>query len=435
MRLELADFPVTEIRLEDEFRYDSGALVVDTRELLAIVRRDPRIRDATLAVATPGEKVRITGIRDLVEPRFKVRGSGQIFPGILGPVIPVGEGRTHRLSGMAVMATAEYEGIIRAGTGVQRSALLDMWGPGAEISRFGSLIHLALVLRLTPGLPELEAHTAIQRAEYEVARRLAQITERLDPQRVDPFDATAADPTLPRVVLVQCCLTESHHVHSGVSYYGLSIRESLATVVHPNELMDGAVTPDTTRCGRGYYPTTWDWQNHPLVFGLYEAHAKAINFAGVILERIRFETYHGKEVIAQNTARLVAAMGADGVLITWLGGGNAFVDVMLTVQACEKRGIKAVLVTYELGGKDGVDAPLLHYVPEAASVVSTGSRDRWAELPAAEKVIGPYEEIKILSYPGAPRVAAHGPLSIDARDVIIGGVDIWGGQSWTCKAY
>lgn len=435
MRLELASFPISQVHLGDEFLYDSGTLVVDQREILAIVREDPRIRDATLAVATPGEKVRITGIRDLVEPRIKVRGGGQIFPGILGPVVPVGDGRTHRLSGMAVMATAEYEGIIRAGTGVQRSAILDMWGPGAEISRFSSLAHLVLVLRLNPGLPELEAHTAIQRAEYKVAQRLAQLTERLDPEEVAVLDLTGADPTLPKVTLIQCCLTESHHVHSGVSYYGLSIRESLATVFHPNELMDGAVTPDTTRCGRGYYPTTWDWQNHPLVFGLYAAHGKEANFAGAILERIRFETYHGKEVIAHNTAQLAQAMGADAVLITWLGGGNAFVDVMLTVQACERRGIKAVLVTYELGGKDGVDAPLLHYVPEAAAVVSTGSRDRWAELPAAEKVIGPYEEIKILSYPGAPHVEARSALSIDARDSIIGGVDIWGAKSWTCKAY
>jgi glycine reductase complex component B subunit alpha and beta len=434
MRLELADFPVTEIHLGDEFRYNSGALVVDMKELLRIVREDPRISDATIGVARPGEKVRITGIRDLVEPRFKVRGSGQIFPGTLGPVVPVGDGRTHRLSGMAVMATAEYEGIIRAGTGVQRSAFLDMWGPGAEMSRFGSLAHLVLVLRFPSGLPELAAHSAIQGAEYKVARRLAQITERLDPQRLDIFDVTAEDPTLPRVTLIQCCLTESHQAHSGVSYYGLPIRESLATVAHPNELLDGALTPDTTRCGRAYYPTTWDWQNHPLLFGLYGVHGKEINLVGVILERIRFETYHGKEVIAHNTAQLAKAMGSDGALITWLGGGNAFVDVMLTVQACERDGIKAVLVTYELGGKDGVDAPLLHYVPEVAAVVSTGSRDRWAELPAAEKVFGPYEEIRILSYPGAPRVSARGPLSIDARDAIIGGVDIWGAQSWTCKA-
>ena len=148
---------------------------------------------------------------------------------------------------------------------------------------------------------------------------------------------------------------------------------SMATFVHPNELFDGAITVDTTRSGRGYYPTTWDWQNHPLVLELYAEHGRSLNFGGVILQRIRFETNHGKEVGAQNAARLAKAMGADGALVTWIGGGNAFVDVMFTVRACEQSGIKTTLVTYENGGKEGKDSPVLFYLAEADAVVSTGS--------------------------------------------------------------
>ncbi len=69
-------------------------------ELLALVREDARIEDVALAVALPGEKTRITGIRDIVEPRCKVSGGGQIFAGVLGAVEDLGAGRTHRLSGM-----------------------------------------------------------------------------------------------------------------------------------------------------------------------------------------------------------------------------------------------------------------------------------------------------------------------------------------------
>jgi hypothetical protein len=123
------------------------------------------------------------------------------------------------------------------------------------------------------------------------------------------------------------------------------------------------------------------------------------------------------------------ALGSD------VGGGNAFVDVMLTVKACERNGIKTTLVTYEHGGKAGLDSPLLYYVPEADAVVSTGTLDRAVDLPAVEKVIGPYEEIKVLSYPGAPAVSARGPLSLEARDSIIGGVDLWGEGSWVCHGY
>ena len=194
------------------------------------------------------------------------------------------------------------------------------------------------------------------------------------------------------------------------------------------------MTVDTTR-GIGYYPTTWDWQNHPLVMGLYRSHRKQLNFVGMIVERIRFETHHGKEVIAQNTMRMAKALHAEGALVSWLGSGNAFVDVMLTVQACERAGIKTVLVTYEYGGKDGVDSPLLYYVPEANAVISTGSRDRWLELPPPDRAVGPNESIQILTYPGSPLIPAQSLLTLDAREMIIGGVDIWGRGYRTCVAY
>ena len=434
MRLELADFPVKEIRLGRTFRYQDGLLEVDGPALEAIILRDGRIAAAALAVVRPGDKVRITGVRDLVEPRVKVSGNGQVFPGILGPVEAVGDGRTHRLSGMTVVATAAYEGTVRAGLGVQRSALLDMCGPGAAASKFGALAHLVLIMKLRDGLSELDAHTAIQAAEFQVARRVAETTIGVEPSGVEVYDLSVRRPELPNVVLIQGCLTDDHHVHSGVSYYGLPIRESLSTVVHPNELLDCAMAVNATR-GIGYFPITWDWQNHPLVLGLYRDHGRRVNFLGMILQRIRYETFHGKEVIAQNAAQLAVTLGAEGALVTWLGSGNAFVDVMLTVRACERRGIDTVLVTYEYGGKDGVDSPLLFYVPEANAVVSTGSRDRWLELPEIERLVGPYERVQILSYPGAPVAEAKGQLTLDARDMVIGGVDNWGKESWVCNAY
>lgn len=435
MKLELAEFPVKQIRLGHRFRYENQVLDVDEAELISLILQDSRIGSATLAVALPGERTRITGIRDIVEPRHKVAGNGQVFPGVLGPVDNVGEGRTHRLAGMTVIAAAEYEGTIRAGTTVQRSAILDMAGPGAQISRFSPYLHLVLSFRIVPGLGELDAHGAIQSAELKVAQRLAQVTAELQPQKIASYDLRATDRDLPTVMLIQGCITDPQHVHSGVGYYGLSLRNSLSTFIHPNELFDGAVTVDTTRSGRGYYPTTWDWQNHPLALELYAAHGKSLNFGGIILQRIRFETSHGKEVGAQNAARLAKAMGADGALVTWIGGGNAFVDVMFTVRACERVGIKTTLVTYENGGKEGKDSPVLFYLPEADAVVSTGALDRPLELPAMDKVIGPYEQIKIFPFPGAAPVRARSALTLEARDVMIGGADIWGDCKFRCEEY
>src|SRR3989304_1543137 len=62
MRLELADYPVKQIRLGRTFRYQDGMLEVDGPGLEAMILRDGRIAEASLAVVRPGGKVRITGV-------------------------------------------------------------------------------------------------------------------------------------------------------------------------------------------------------------------------------------------------------------------------------------------------------------------------------------------------------------------------------------
>jgi len=57
------------------------------------------------------------------------------------------------------------------------------------------------------------------------------------------------------------------------------------------------------------------------------------------------------------------------------------------------------------------------------------------ELPAMDKVIGPYEQIKIFPFPGAAPVPAQGALSLEAGDVLIGGADIWGAGMKKCAEY
>src|SRR5262249_42205415 len=146
MRLEIADFPVRKIYLGNSYRYQAGILEVDQEDLEGLVLQDRRIHEARLDTVSPGEPVRITGIRDVVEPRAKFGGAAQVFPGIIAPVHGVGGGLTHRLSGMTVVASVAYEGRVRAGTRGQRSAIVDMWGPGAAGSPLRFLVNLVVVL-------------------------------------------------------------------------------------------------------------------------------------------------------------------------------------------------------------------------------------------------------------------------------------------------
>jgi hypothetical protein len=49
--------------------------------------------------------------------------------------------------------------------------------------------------------------------------------------------------------------------------------------------------------------------------------------------------------------------------------------------------------------------------------------------------MGPYSNIKVITAPGGARTPAHEKLELEARDLLIGGADLWGQQSWKCVEY
>jgi len=333
------------------------------------------------------------------------------------------------------MPSAEYHPTILSGTAAQNAGIVDMWGPGAQLTPFGVTINIVLTFQLIDGVTELEAHAAIQLAEFRVAHRLAETTRYRTPESVEVFELSEVDPSLPRVVYILTCLTMWHEPHSSVAYYGLPIRESLPTFVHPNELLDGALTQDARR-GGGLRPTTWGWTKLPVLLELYKEHGKQLNFLGVIVQRTRFETEFGKEVTAACTSQMARLLGADGAIFTRIStSGNNFMDVMLTVQACEKKGIKTVFLTPEWGGKDGTELPLVFYVPEATAMVSTGSFERDITLPAPAKVIGVGSIDLVQVFAGDKPFSPWNEFTSPTSFWFTGGVDWFGHLNLTCTQY
>ena len=55
MQLDLADFPVREIRFGKSYRYQSGTLELDREDLTRLVLRDERIEEARFETVSPGE--------------------------------------------------------------------------------------------------------------------------------------------------------------------------------------------------------------------------------------------------------------------------------------------------------------------------------------------------------------------------------------------
>ncbi|MGZ5120895.1 MAG: glycine/sarcosine/betaine reductase component B subunit, partial [Burkholderiales bacterium] len=107
---------------------------------------------------------------------------------------------------------------------------------------------------------------------------------------------------------------------------------------------------------------------------------------------------------------------------------------MLTTQALEHLGIKAVFMTYEHGGKDGTESPLMFTVPEANAIVSLGSLDRRIVLPPVKRAIGD-TTLNIDREAGPERVPATGELKLDWYLPLASGLDHWGAGTQICNAY
>src|SRR5262249_35613329 len=172
MRLEVGSFPVRSISFGDATRWADGHLTVDKAAALAEVRRDPRIATADLHIAAPGDSVRIWPVRDVIEPRVKVEGPGQCYPGICGrDIATVGQGRTHRLAGMGVVEVSSVNWHDSGGDFVE--TYLDMSGHYGEMDPHRTLLNRCLVVEPDATLNAEGTHYAVHHARLTVADQLA----------------------------------------------------------------------------------------------------------------------------------------------------------------------------------------------------------------------------------------------------------------------
>ena len=98
-------------------------------------------------------------------------------------------------------------------------------------------------------------------------------------------------------------------------------------------------------------------------------------------------------------------------------------DQMLACKFAEEAGIKTVVITYEMGGIEGKDVPLIFVVPEADAITSTGNREEMAVVPRMEKSLGGDK----LLYTD---IDAAGELELYAVD-FVGSIDQTGLQQMT----
>jgi glycine reductase len=270
-------------------------------------------------------------------------------------------------------------------------AVIDMTGPNAALSAFGQTHNLVISAWPSPGTERSDYLAAVRLTALKAAVHLARTAQAVEPDRVEVLELPPSPRVpaelahLPRVAYV--FQIHSHQRPTGLDegiLYGDPVRRMLPTIVHPNEVLDGAVL-------RGFMArsvTTWATQNHPMIRALYAQHGRTLWFAGVVVT-VAQATEPERVRSAFLTANLVAhTLGADGAVLTKIGGGAPHVDMAQAAAQCEALGVKTTAVVEDMSTDGSAEGMLLFDFPGVDALVNVGSSQEPLTLPAMDRVVG-----------------------------------------------
>ena len=387
-RLEMGHIYIKDIQFAAESKIEDGILYVNKEAVEAVALEDEHIKSVSFDIARPGESVRITPVKDVIEPRVKVEGRGGVFPGVINKVDTVGEGKTYALKGMAVVTAGKIVGF--------QEGIIDMSGPGAEYTPFSKLNNLVVVCEPVEGIKQHEYEKAVRLAGFRVAVYLGELARELTPDETKVYETYGIMegkekfPNLPRVAYVQ--MLQSQGLLHDTYVYGVDAKRTLSTIMNPTEVMDGAIVSGNCVSACDKNPT-YVHENNPVVHDLFEEHGKTINF---VCQIITNENVYlaDKQRSSDWTAKLCKLLDLDGVIVSQEGFGNPDTDLMMNCKKVERAGTKVCLITDEFPGKDGKSASLADTCEEATALASCGQGNATLMFPAMDRVIGTQEFIE-----------------------------------------
>ncbi|SVE21220.1 uncharacterized protein METZ01_LOCUS474074, partial [marine metagenome] len=209
MQLTLANHTITELRAGPITALDGSTLRVDVEQLRRYLLEDQRLESVDLEMVSPGESCRVGYVFDILEPRAKEPGSGPDFPGILNPIGPAGQGTTHVLRGAAVTVVDGGQPGGEMGYTSRRGGVakvLEMSGPPAEASPYGSLRHLVVVPHAHAEIPRHAVLNALRLASVKASVYLAKAVVGKSPNNTQVFELETPSSedrsSLPRVAYI-----------------------------------------------------------------------------------------------------------------------------------------------------------------------------------------------------------------------------------------
>ena len=419
MKLELGFIKINDIQLSKECKVENGTLYIDPEVVKAYMYEDDDVKawvkDFTFDIAKPGESVRITPVKDVIEPRVKVEGQGGQFPGVIAKVDTVGSGKTHVLQGMAVVTAGKIVGF--------QEGIIDMTGPGADYTLFSKLNNFVVVAEPVDGYQDHkhEYEHAVRIAGLRAAVCIGELGRNVTPDETQEFEtlgimeAKEKYPDLPRVAYVH--MLQSQGLLHDTYVYGVDAKRSLTTIIYPTETMDGAILSGNcvSACDKN---TTYHHQNNPVVAELFAQHGKKLNYVCNIITNEN--VYLADKMRSSDwTAKLCQLLDLDGAIVSQEGFGNPDTDLIMNTKKIEAVGVKTTIITDEYAGQDGKSQSLADSDPAADACVTGGNANQVIVLPPMDKVIGTLDYVDVIAGGHAGSLQADG--SIEAEIQVITG--------------
>ena len=381
LTLEERIIEVKAVRFGDQTKLSGDVLTLNKAELINLIMDELKFSAVDLELASPGENCRIVRVADVIEPRVKISGQGQVFPGMIGSVAQVGAGQTVCLKGLNIVETWQMPNRIKM--------MIDMEGEAAGYTPLSNSFNLVIVAKPLTNLSENEYASALKHSSLELARYLAEKVEHHIPKETVTYSLEEQNGNcsrdLPRLVYV-CQLYAVKHLAQTL-IYGHSNHNMFPTIMHPNEFFDGALVNyqyDNMKISE----TTKTYQNQPVIKELYRRHGKDLLFAGVILKDTPY-SLEDKKRSAMFTAKLARwLLQADGVILTKEGGGHPQIDLSLISEYCAAVGITSTIILAETGSSTGLASEMTLFNAETATNLISCGRDEKIEIKPAARIIG-----------------------------------------------
>ena len=411
MRLEMGHIYIKDIQFASESKIEDGILYVSEEAVKAVALEDEKIKSVSFDIAKPGESVRITPVKDVIEPRVKVEGRGGIFPGVISKVDTVGEGKTYALKGMAVVTAGKIVGF--------QEGIIDMTGPGADYTPFSKTLNLVMVCEPIDNIKQHEYEKAVRFAGFRVATYIGELARDLTPDETKVYETCTIKegmekyPDLPRVAYVQ--MLQSQGLLHDTYVYGVDAKKIVPTILSPTEIMDGAIVSGNCVSACDKNPT-YVHLNNPVVHDLFEQHGKTLNF---VCQIITNENVYlaDKQRSSDWTAKLCKMLDLDGVIVSQEGFGNPDTDLIMNCKKIEAEGVKTVIITDEYAGRDGKSQSLADADQAADAVVTGGNANQVIVLPKMDKVIGTLDYVNTIAGGNEHSLREDGTIEVEIQAI------------------